>query len=514
MHLEQLQLMARPRRPWEAVDLGVLLARRHARTLILLWLLLSAPVLGLSALALPSFDYAVLVVWWLKPLFERALLYVLSREIFAQPVGVRQAIRPFWHYARFQLLPALTWRRLSLTRSFDLPITQLEGLKGQARKHRLHALHFKHGAQGSWLTVLLVHFEGFFMFGLLALVYAFLPASVEVDWEASLNEGNAWFSLASYLAMAVIAPVYVAAGFMLYLNRRIELEGWDIELVFRTMAKDAELSDSSSQRASRSSGLLSVGVLLLAMGFGLSSAPVDAETVSDPQLQAALADQADAREVITRILASDAFHEKEVIRLPKWLADWKVDQKREEPTRAKNLEWIRHLAESIEVLLWIGVIGLLIYLVYRYRDGLGALLDKTRGLKRRRSVPVPEVLFGLDVRPETLPTDIVGSAHDYWNRGQTREALALLYRGLLAAMVHEVGVPFELGDTELECLERTRGYARSVTEPIPPEWIEYLARLTTHWRNLAYAHRPLSPEHWLMLCEQWPLPRQSTEEAS
>ena len=37
------------------------------------------------------------------------------------------------------------------------------------------------------------------------------------------------------LAMSLIAPFYVAGGFALYLNRRSELEGWDIEICLRRL---------------------------------------------------------------------------------------------------------------------------------------------------------------------------------------------------------------------------------------------------------------------------------------
>ena len=34
-------------------------------------------------------------------------------------------------------------------------------------------------------------------------------------------------------AVAFLEPLYVAAGFGMYLNRRVELEAWDIEQEFR-----------------------------------------------------------------------------------------------------------------------------------------------------------------------------------------------------------------------------------------------------------------------------------------
>jgi hypothetical protein len=56
---------------------------------------------------------------------------------------------------------------------------------------------------------------------------------IEAFWagEDTLFE---WVSFASYaLVVAFIEPFYVAAGFVMYLNRRAELEAWDVEQELR-----------------------------------------------------------------------------------------------------------------------------------------------------------------------------------------------------------------------------------------------------------------------------------------
>jgi hypothetical protein len=40
-------------------------------------------------------------------------------------------------------------------------------------------------------------------------------------------------SVAYAAAVGMLEPFYVAAGFGLYINRRVELEAWDIEQEFR-----------------------------------------------------------------------------------------------------------------------------------------------------------------------------------------------------------------------------------------------------------------------------------------
>jgi hypothetical protein len=51
------------------------------------------------------------------------------------------------------------------------------------------------------------------------------------------EEETLWMSLAFaavYSAVVLfVEPFYVASGFALYLNRRVELEAWDIEQEFR-----------------------------------------------------------------------------------------------------------------------------------------------------------------------------------------------------------------------------------------------------------------------------------------
>jgi hypothetical protein len=54
--------------------------------------------------------------------------------------------------------------------------------------------------------------------------------------QAVAEDRFAWISnLLYFTAFGLVGPIYAAAGFTLYLNRRIELEGWDIELKFRRL---------------------------------------------------------------------------------------------------------------------------------------------------------------------------------------------------------------------------------------------------------------------------------------
>jgi len=76
------------------------------------------------------------------------------------------------------------------------------------------------------------------MISLLSLIVWFAPKGYAPDVLQLLRGESAAqiqfaFALAYTFAVAIIEPFYVAAGFAMYLNRRVELEAWDIEQEFR-----------------------------------------------------------------------------------------------------------------------------------------------------------------------------------------------------------------------------------------------------------------------------------------
>lgn len=138
MRLTDASVAIRPRSAWEALDLGILLAHRHARLLMGSWALLTLPLFAVLSLLLWQHPtLAILIFWWLKPAFERLPLYILSHALFGDTPTLKQALRAYPALLRKQLPASLLWRRFSPTRSFDLPVLQLEGLAGEPRSQRL-----------------------------------------------------------------------------------------------------------------------------------------------------------------------------------------------------------------------------------------------------------------------------------------------------------------------------------------------------------------------------------------
>ncbi|HSY27100.1 MAG TPA: hypothetical protein VK832_06335, partial [Burkholderiaceae bacterium] len=91
MQLDKLQLDLRPRPNAQALDLGFSLLRAHAVDAYFAWLGLWLPLLGLCTVLscfLPRYaGFFLIAAWWVRPMLERAPLYVLSRQVFGEEVG-------------------------------------------------------------------------------------------------------------------------------------------------------------------------------------------------------------------------------------------------------------------------------------------------------------------------------------------------------------------------------------------------------------------------------------------
>ena len=516
MRLTDASVAIRPRSAWEALDLGVLLARRHAGLLMVSWALFTLPIFLLLSLALWRYPgWAIFLFWLFKPAYERLPLHILSRALFGDTPTLKEALKALPRLLKPQLLASVTWRRFSPTRSFDLPVLQLEGLSGQARSQRLVVLGQRDAGAASWLTVVGMHLEGALCFGLIALLYMLLPQQlvVDMDWQKLVEAASGdwlWLDHLSNLIYALVLiawePVYVACGFTLYLNRRTALEAWDIELVFRRLRQ-------------RLTGiayavLLAFGVLLVQPSERAWAAPDQAPATEekDPQgpeadrlLRQPLTSKA-AQESIHALLDQPPFENRETVTRWRFGEEKKPEKltKQDVEGFAKLLKGLLNLAEFwksldtvalvFEVLLWTAVISLLAWIVWRYRDWLAAFAGRV-GLPVRLERQIPNQLFGLEIAPESLPDDVAREAERLWAE-QPRAALGLLYRALLSQLLHVYRLPLKASHTESEVLRLVGQLEQSELE-------SYSQLLTAQWLNLAYGHR--LPEQTLRdrLCDGW-----------
>ncbi|MFJ4142270.1 DUF4129 domain-containing protein [Pseudomonas sp. NPDC089734] len=519
MSLTDASVAIRPRTPWEAIDLGVLLAREHRTLLMSSWAIVTLPVFVLiSLLCQDSPTLAFMLFWWLKPAYERLPLLILSQALFGSRPTLKQALKAWPATLKTQLIPSLTWRRLSPSRSFLLPVQQLENLSGAERSQRIALLSQKDMLAARCLTLVGSHLEVILWSGLIILLYALIPQQIEIDWGWSrmINSEGRWHWLEhlsnAFYALILIfwGPVYVSCGFTLYLNRRTTLEAWDIELIFRRL---------------RQRLLGTACTVLMAAGLALSAMPSsawanDTERYSCPlpepeqDLETRSPASPDTPRLINQALTSEAARKeiRTLLQQPpfknvKTVTGWRFPEPEKKTPQAKAenantlLKWLNGLLRSantiahvFEVLLWAAAIGLIGLLIWRYRQWFKTFVSRTP--QRTTSLrEMPEQLFGLPVSAQSLPDDIATHAQQLW-ASQPREALGLLYRGLLNRLLNEYRLPLKESDTEHQVLEQ-------VARLNLPLLSAFSRKLTTHWQNLAYGHRP-PPDHLQQeLCDGW-----------
>ncbi|MDN5782778.1 MAG: DUF4129 domain-containing protein, partial [Luteimonas sp.] len=247
MKLESLRVELRPRSPWEAVELGTALVRRNAAAIWIPWLLLVAPVfvsVNLAALAVDRIWIAWLLMWWLKPVFDRIPLYVLSRAVFGETPTTRQTLAAQRSWGWRAIRAHLSWRRISLTRALALPVDLLEGADGGRLRERRRVLGAAVRGQAMLLTLVCLLFVVALSLSMLSLVLLFVPweflsESVRATWSLLTVQPPPWAQFALHavvwVATSAIEPFYVGAGFGLYLNRRTRIEAWDVEIALRRL---------------------------------------------------------------------------------------------------------------------------------------------------------------------------------------------------------------------------------------------------------------------------------------
>ena len=233
MKAEQLQLALRPRRPFEAVDLGVQMTQRGRRSLVRAYLPLA--LMGVVACGatieiapwLPS-----LLLWWCKPWLDRTLLDIYARQAFGEETRFSDAWEARRRAPWLPMIERLTWLRLSFWRAYSTPVTQLEGQAGAARRKRVRAIVRNHWGAGLLLQASCALIELLLVIAMFVLFPLLTPGlhfhTVPWMFTESLAANCLLFAIHA-VAVLFVEPYYVAGGFAMYLNRRVELEAWDVE---------------------------------------------------------------------------------------------------------------------------------------------------------------------------------------------------------------------------------------------------------------------------------------------
>lgn len=502
MELEKVTAEIRPRSEWEAIDLGIGLTRAHFGMIFKGWMATVIPAcLLIYLLCWNAMGWGVFLIWWLKPIWERVALHPLSRKLFGETPTVRGTMKVlpqelirnkrlvimgialtgigWWiHHSDASsdgriALATLYWItvlgllffRSGLMRSLVLPIRYLEGLSGTQYRTRTQVLGLRGSGPAIALTFFALLMEAFVFLSQFMFVDMMLPEGTEWSVETMFSDffmggveaipsGVILVIAIFYLnALSITAWFYVGGGFGLYLNSRTWTEGWDIELNFKRLG----------QR---------LGILVL--GLGLFALP--------PQAKAA-----ESNERASEVLQN---------------ADFSVQMR--EVKRAKDrsdddqgdVSGSGIFAGIGQLIFWIVAIGILAGLIWLIVKNAHVFARGTRQDSADEEKTVRTVA-GMNIAPESLPSDVLAAAQRLWAEGKFREALGLLYRGAISSLVTRRIVEIEESDTEMDCLRRVSKVGEAASAP-------YFETLTGAWMEQAYAKRRPDDETIQKLWASWP----------
>lgn len=281
MNIENVTAELRPRSAWEAADLGARMIRRDAVDIYKVWFAITLPMIALATTAIylgASSFWALLLYWWLEPITDGPILHIISTRLFGENTDYRAALKAApglaWRNKIFMLTPY----RFHFARSIAVPVVQLEGVSGKRRRARATVLNHGIYNYGVGLTAAYQHLYLSLYVGLVLVGYALVPLEYQgtagASWLAQFWESDtatsAMLALAlSYVAQSVLHPWFVGCGFGLYINRRTQLEAWDVEVAFRRMVARRQLLATAAL------------VLIVPVLLGQNTARAD----SPPQIQ-------------------------------------------------------------------------------------------------------------------------------------------------------------------------------------------------------------------------------------
>ena len=503
MNLNEITANIRLRNPWEAIDLGFSMVQEWWKFIYFPLAILTFSIASILYLVVPNGKIwiASLVFWWLKPLYDRLVLHVVSHKLFNNELSSWQVLKALpslvWNTGFFQ---TITFRRFSFSRGFNLPIWQLEQLRGAQRANRQGVLHQIAHTQAIWLTIVLAHVEFILVFSLFGLMLLFLPEKTANDFFVGIFSNKVeyaeWIDVLDYtfyiVVVTFIHPFYIAANFALYINRRTQLEAWDLELDFRKMAT----------RLKSLSKTVTLGLIFTLFStttlFTPSTSYADEAKLPKPEKTEFLAKKRlnakASKEIIQKTMLTKELNDKQTINY--WVK--KKTPKKEKNNSSSLADLLEPFAKIIGLIIEFGLwifLGIGIFLLFYFRESWLHLFNIKRKVKTD-DYQAPEVMFGMDVRPESLPVDIIGEATELWNGKHHRESLSLLYRGALVRLINQEQIKLKDSYTEGDVLHHSK-------QKLSNSKLDFLKKLTKNWKLIAYAHRNPNDSDMHELFNSW-----------
>ncbi|GAC12784.1 hypothetical protein GLIP_0129 [Aliiglaciecola lipolytica E3] len=469
------------------------------------WLAVTLPIFVIAC----SIDivWGVVAFWWLKPLYERGLLHILSRRVFAENVTAKDAIKAWPGLLKKQWFASITWRRISPTRGFDLAIQQLEGLEGAERSKRLSILHRTTDDNTAWWTIVCMVWELIIILGLVALISFVIPSGVEFDYWQAINS-DSWgveltYNLFTFLAYLLVAPFYIAGSFAAYLNRRIMLEGWDIEIGFKRAV---------SRVSKPLTGAVTSCILIMCCFALVTESWADENLPETPPAQTIETDSAifvdtdpagqkniefESEAQIKAILDVPPFNGQKTETDYRWVG-WGDEEKEKEQSSDSLPDWLSSaiifVANIAEGLMWLVFGSLLLLLLYLSRDHIKALFNRPASPQDAQELDL--TVFSQSYDGDSLPDDVPSELDRLLEAKAYRKLMSLMLITSLLEISKEQALPLTKSMTERECLE-------VIKKSIEGDRREFMQQLIDTWIHLAWAHTWPQKSTMQMLCEKW-----------
>jgi len=323
----------------EAADTGILLWRENFIYFLPLFAIPLWVCAFASRIILPdNFQiYSWLIIWFLKPLFDRIIVHIISIRFFERDANLKRLSNGLWKTLLRGLIGDLSWRRFSPLRSAMMPMRVLEKNLKPGKLTSMRKKHLKNGGldYGFLLTIWGIAVEITLLLG----QYLFFLTINELMLNGKIGIFN-FSEIEIYLFAAwcfnfiLIETIYVCMGFSLYINSRIAVEGWDLEIIFKNFAEKIR------EKAKKA-------VLIILFAFCLFAPSVSHAEETVPY------------EELKNILASPDFGgEKE-----SWGIRLKHEYKKTERVDSENMESIQKVLEIISEFFSNGFKIILIFII-------------------------------------------------------------------------------------------------------------------------------------------------------
>jgi hypothetical protein len=398
--------------------------------------------------------FSWLILWFLKPLFDRPVLHIISVRFFESNAGIKHFFKGLGKTLWRGLPGDLLWRRFSPLRAAMMPIRTLEYSSKKSIKETVKRKELlKRSGIGycflltCWGIVLeITLLSGEITFFMMITNLMDIGNDVSVFTIEFFRKAEVFIFPAWCINYILIESLYVCMGFSLYINSRIEVEGWDIEIMFRNFAK----------KLKKSSGIL---ILLVFMFLPVNAFTDDFNT-----------DDKIPMEKLHGILSSPDFGgEKD---------SWGIRFKKQQEERDNfnfnpSMEKLRFIfAFILRFIIVVLITALIIFIIFYVRR---FAYKRNSGTEE----PAITILHGISLGNPEL---ILQRAVEFFEQGNLRLAWGYCTTAGILSWTVYCGLSFPPDATESECV-------KIVSSSFDNDKVITFNRLINHWINFVYAGR-------------------------